>query len=77
MTENLTGDEALTRALHICDDGCDWTNWYVWRMGERKRISEHVFTLPPVRPQVIKPTVKPKVKNKRRRVKQAVNPTDF
>lgn len=71
MTGNISGDEALVRALHTCDDGCDWTAWYVWRMGERKRISEHVFALPPVRPQVVMPTIKPKTKKRRRKVRPA------
>ncbi|EHL9624033.1 hypothetical protein KCF99_001822 [Salmonella enterica subsp. enterica serovar Bonariensis] len=33
MTENLTGDEALIRSLHVCDDGRDWTARLVWMMG--------------------------------------------
>lgn len=69
--ENFTGDEALTRSLLVCDDGCDWTGWYVWRMGERKRISEQVFTLPPERPQIVKPTIKPKKRKHRRKVRPA------
>ena len=67
MTGNISGDEELTRALHICDDGCDWTAWYVWRMNERKRIREAVFSLPPDRRQIVKPTIKPKKKRRQRR----------
>lgn len=75
MTENLTGDEALLRSLHVCDDGCDWTAWHVWRMGERRRISEHVFTRPPVRQRALPQSIKPK---KKRRQKRKAKPTaDF
>ena len=77
MTENLTGDEALIRSLHVCDDGRDWTARLVWMMGDRKRISEHSHSLPPPLPQIVKPTIKPKVRKKRRRVKPVVNLTDF
>lgn len=75
MTVNLTGDEALIRSLHVCDDGCDWTAWHVWRMGERRRISEHVFTRPPVRPRAIAKSIKPK--KKRCRKQKAKPTTDF
>lgn len=75
MTENLTGDEALTRSLHVCDDGCDWTAWHVWRMGERRRISEHVFTPAPVRQRVIPPSITPK--KKRRQKRKAKPVADF
>lgn len=71
MTENISGDEALIRALHICDDGCDWTAWHRWRMGERKRISNGDFILPPARPQVVAPTIKPKKKKRRRKIRPA------
>ncbi|WP_199146348.1 hypothetical protein [Citrobacter braakii] len=77
MTENLTDDEALIRSLHVFDDGRDWTAIIVWMMGDRKRISEHTHSLPPTLPQIVKPTIKPKVRKKRRRVKPAVNLTDF
>lgn len=75
MTENLTGDEALIRSLHLCDDGCDWTAWHVWRMGGRRRISEHVFSLPPARRLVMPPSIKPK--KKRRQKRKAKPTTDF
>ncbi|MBF0032037.1 hypothetical protein HAX39_05465 [Citrobacter freundii] len=75
MTGNLSGDEALVRSLLVCDDGCDWTAWHVWRMGERQRISEHVFALPPVRPQVVSPTIKPKQKQRQKR--KAKRAADF
>lgn len=71
MTDHFTGDEALTRSLLVCDDGCDWAGWYVWRMGERKRISEHDFTLPPEPPQIVKATIKPKKRRPRRKVRPA------
>lgn len=75
MTENLTGDEALIRSLHVCDDGCDWTAWHVWRMGERRRISEHVFTRPPVRQRALPQSIKSK---KKRCQKRKAKPTaDF
>ncbi|EMY7639950.1 hypothetical protein ABCT75_004036 [Citrobacter freundii] len=72
MTENLTGDEALIRALHICDGGCDWTARIVWMMGDRKRISEHTHSLPPALPQIVKPTIEPKKKRrtKKRKIKE-------
>lgn len=69
MTENLTGDEALIRSQYICDDGCDWTAWYVWKMRERRQISEHVFSLPPARRLVMPPSIKPK-KNGAKNVRQ-------
>lgn len=28
MTGNINGDEALIRALHVCDDGQDWAAWF-------------------------------------------------
>lgn len=78
MTESLTGDEALIRSLHVCDDGCDWTAWHVWhvwRMGGRRRISEHVFSLPPARRLVMPQSIKPK---KIHRQKRKAKPTaDF
>lgn len=69
MEAACSGDEALVRALHVCDDGRDWTAWYVWRMGERRRISERAFTLPPERPQIVKQTIKPKKIKRRRKVR--------
>lgn len=75
MTEDMTGNDALVRALHVCDDGCDWTAWHVWRMRERRRISEHVFTLPPARLFVMPPSIKPK--KKRRQKRKAKPTTDF
>lgn len=66
MKESISGDEALIRALHVCDDGRNWNDWIVWRMGERKRISEGAFALPPERQQVMPPSIKPKKKPKRR-----------
>lgn len=72
MTGNISGDEALVRALHTCDDGCDWTARIVWMMGDRKRISEHAHSLPPALPQIVKPTIKPKKKRrtKKRKIKE-------
>lgn len=72
MTENLSGDEALIRALHVCDDGRDWTARIVWMMGDRKRISEHTHSLPPALPQIVKPTIEPKKKRrtKKRKIKE-------
>lgn len=76
MTGNINGDEALVRALHVCDDGRDWTAWFVWRMGQRRRISEGVFTLPPVRPQVAPASIKPKATPRKRKRKPKPEP-DF
>lgn len=72
MTGNISGDEALVRSLLVCDDGRDWTAWHVWRMGERQRISEHTFSLPPDGPQIVKPTIEPKKKRrtKKRKIKE-------
>lgn len=74
MTENLSGDEALIRALHVCDDGRDWTARIVWMMGDRKRISEHTHSLPPALPQIVKPTIEPKKKRrtKKRKIKELI-----
>lgn len=77
VIEDIGGDEALIRSLHTHDDGRDWSGWLVWRMRERRRISEHVFSLPPVRPQVRKPSIKPKSRKKRRRTRTTVKLTDF
>lgn len=75
MTESLTGDDALIRSLHVCDDGCDWTAWHVWLMGVRRRISEHVLSLPPARRLVIPPSIKRKKKHRQKR--KAKPTTDF
>ncbi|WP_368750265.1 hypothetical protein [Klebsiella aerogenes] len=58
----IDGDEALVRALHVFDDGRDWSAWLVWNMNSRRRISEHRFELPPARPQIRPPSIIPKKK---------------
>lgn len=45
-------DDQRAGALHIIDDGCDWTAWLVWNMNSRRRLSEHRFALPPERKQI-------------------------
>jgi hypothetical protein len=70
------GDEAIVRALHTCDDGRDWSAWYVWDMNSRRRISEGRFELPPERPQIVPPTTEPRKKAVRRKKRKAVE-SDF
>ncbi|KFB90964.1 hypothetical protein GTGU_04788 [Trabulsiella guamensis ATCC 49490] len=53
----------------ITDDGRDWTAWLVWNMNSRRRISERLFVLPPARPIVSKPVVRPTVNVRRRKRK--------
>ncbi|PWI80301.1 hypothetical protein DEO48_09555 [Enterobacter sp. CGMCC 5087] len=68
--ENYTdADYELIRVLHKVDDGCDWTKWYVWNMGGRRRISERHFERPPARPQIVPSSIKPKQKRKKKRRK--------
>lgn len=71
MTDD--GDKALMRALHDYDDGRDWSDWIVWGMNSRRRLSEKAFSVPPARPQVVPASIKPKKKVKqfkKRRVKE-------
>ncbi|HDR2353321.1 TPA: hypothetical protein QCH65_000466 [Enterobacter roggenkampii] len=61
-------EEAAGSSL-IVDDGCDWTAWLVWNMNSRRRLSEHVFALPPARPQVVPLSAKHKRKPRRRKIR--------
>lgn len=61
-------EEAAGTSL-IIDDGCDWTAWLVWNMNSRRRLSEHVFALPPARPQVVPLSAKQKRKPRRRKIR--------
>jgi len=63
-------EEAAGTSL-IIDDGCDWTAWLVWNMNSRRRLSEHVFALPPARPQVVPLGAKRKRKPRRRKFRRA------
>lgn len=70
--ENYTdADNELIRVLHKVDDGRDWSQWHVWGMNSRRRISEKRFELPPARPQIAPPSIKPKQKRKKKRRKTA------
>lgn len=70
------GDEELIRILHTCDDGRDWSAWYVWEMNARRRISEGRLELPPERPQIVPPTIKLKKKKARRKKRKTIE-SDF
>lgn len=65
-----TVDRGL-KTIHAVDDGCDWSDWLVWSMNARRRISESRFALPPVPQRVSKRTAKNK-KRMRRTHKAAV-----
>ncbi|CAI1829629.1 MULTISPECIES: hypothetical protein [Serratia] len=60
--ENEPLVEELVKILHVYDDGCDWTAWLSWKMNSQRRLSQKQFELPPARPQVMKPALKPKKK---------------
>lgn len=64
-------DERAGTTLNI-DDGCDWSDWLIWNMNSRRRLSEKVFTFPPTRPQVVPASAKPKKKIRRRKIRRAV-----
>lgn len=64
----LSADEELIRVFHHVDDGCDWSAWHIWYMGNRRRISERRFELPPARPQIMPSSIKPKRRKKRRKI---------
>ena len=61
-------DERAGATLNT-DDGCDWTEWLKWDMNSRRRISEKRFELPPTRPQIVPPSIKPKHKRRKKRRK--------
>ncbi|QHA85732.1 hypothetical protein [Serratia rhizosphaerae] len=67
--ENEPLVEELVKTLRVYDDGCDWTAWLNWKMNSQRRISEKRFELPPARPQVMPPTLKPKKKARRRKAR--------
>jgi len=69
--EAASPEDAAAGASVIIDDGRDWAAWLVWAMNSRRRISEKVFALPPERPQIVKVSVKPKKKPRRRKVRPA------
>lgn len=63
-------DDQRAGALHIIDDGCDWSAWLVWNMNSRRRISEHQFAQPPAKPKIIFSMIKPKkIANRRNKKK--------
>lgn len=70
FTEEPLIEEAAGASL-IIDDGCDWTAWLVWSMNSRRRLSEHVFVLPPARPQIVPLSAKQKRKPRRRKYRPA------
>lgn len=72
-----SGELLLIGALHIYDDGRDYTARLVWQMGERKRISEGTFSLPPPCPQVVPPKISPKKKPAARRRRKVKPESDF
>ncbi|WP_049856967.1 hypothetical protein [Trabulsiella odontotermitis] len=77
MTEKHTADDTkLLKALHYVDDGRDYSYRIVWEMNSRRRISEKRFELPPACPQVVKPTLVPKSKPRRRKVRKQTE-SDF
>lgn len=57
----------------IVDDGCDWSAWLVWNMNSRRRISEKVFALPPIRQLVSKPGCVRKNKKSQQKKKKAAD----
>ncbi|EOC9629676.1 hypothetical protein [Enterobacter ludwigii] len=71
----VSADEELVRILHRVDDGRDWSGWIVWSMNSRRRISDKRFELPPARPQIVKPSINPKQKRrkKRRKAKEIID----
>lgn len=71
ITENLICNDVAAGTLQLVDDGCDWSDWLVWSMNARRRISESLFALPPVPQRVSKRTAKNK-KRMRRTHKAAV-----
>lgn len=76
--DNFTsGEQLLIGALHHYDDGRDYSARLVWQMGERKRISEGKFSLPPPCPQVMPPKITPKKKPAARRRRKAKPESDF
>lgn len=69
--EYLDSNDVAAGTLQLIDDGCDWTAWLVWSMNARRRISENLFSLPPLHPQVAKPIARQK-RPKRKTRKNAV-----
>lgn len=75
--DHINDKEALIRARYVFDDGCEWSAWLVWNMNSRRRISEHRFELPPVRPQIRLPSIKPKKKPRKISRKKPKPEPDF
>lgn len=65
--KHTASDKELLKALHYVDDGRDYSYRIVWSMNSRRRISEKRFELPPACPQVVKPTLIPRPKPRRKR----------
>jgi hypothetical protein len=73
----LDADMLLVKVFHEYDDGRDWAAWHKWNMNTRRRISEKRFELPPARPQVSLPTIKPRPKPRARLKPRKQPETDF
>lgn len=65
--EYLDSNDMAAGTLQLIDDGCDWCAWLVWSMNARRRISESLFSLPPMRPLVAKPVAKKKKRTRKPR----------